>query len=739
VLIMATRPFALVRTTDQWLRSAFADVALDRREGVIGLAWTDPVPREAAPTAEGAATMPAGGLAFDADCRLYHAVSATGRVERVLWALLDARAEYDMPADVVNVVADPTPPVHGDFSAPAGSSHPLRAPRGLAVDAEDRLFVAESLAGRVLVYDLASARLVRRIVLQPAQPVDVATDGTTVYALLASPPPVRLVRVTARGRVHSVVLPPVAGAPERVAISPGGELYLLHLAGTAAAFVLPVARPAEAFPVAFATDIEFLDDTTLVVARRAGDDFLRFGVGAGERTRLLPLRARGYDGLGIARTPDGRIVFWTAHGPRHAVPARVRYLSRGRVTTFRLDSDEYQMQWGRLFIDACIPEGTEVRVRCTTADEVDEDERLLARTPPASVERAEVPRPDLSPPMPPLALLGVGDGAYFPLHRRESGRELAWTQPPPRDPFETYEAPVLAPPGRFLWVTLELHGNTRVTPRVRALRAEYPSHDYLRRVPRTFSRDEVVGDFLRRYLALFDGFLGEVEARSAARDMLLHTGGTPDAILPWLASFVGLAIDERWPASVRRALLAEVIPLFRTRGTLRGLARFLEIYLGVPVLIIEHWRLRGTGGALLGDTSSAFANSVVGVGLRLGATLGSGQAAPLTGTTTSAIATHAHRFSVIVPAVLTAEQTSVVEHILEVHRPAHTVVDLCSVGAGMRVGRGLHVALSSAIGRGSGFKTLRLGSAVLGRGLLGRPTLGMTLGGAPLGGGAGVA
>jgi hypothetical protein len=59
---------------------------------------------------------------------------------------------------------------------------------------------------------------------------------------------------------------------------------------------------------------------------------------------------------------------------------------------------------------------------------------------------------------------------------------------------------------------------------------------------------------------------------------------------------------------------------------------------------------------------------------------------------------HAHRFSVLIPASLTEEQLDVVRRILEVHRPAHTIFDVCTVGAGMRVGRGLHVGISSMVG-----------------------------------------
>ena len=66
-----------------------------------------------------------------------------------------------------------------------------------------------------------------------------------------------------------------------------------------------------------------------------------------------------------------------------------------------------------------------------------------------------------------------------------------------------------------------------------------------------------------------------------------------------------------------------------------------------------------------------------------------------------------------------------VRYILEVHRPAHTLFEICTLGAGMRVGRGLHLGISSTIGRTGSFRTLQLGAAALGRGgIVGRPDAG---------------
>ncbi len=736
------RPFALLRSGDQWARCGHDGTFLDLATGTVELAWTTTTA-----SVEGFVAAPVAGLAFDAHCRLLHALPEAGRIERLRWAAIDPAAPAEDQPAAVDLFAAAPPPAFGDFTAEVPDTG-MAEPRGLAVDVNDRLFVAETGADRILVYDLWEQRLLQRTALAAgSRPTDLAAQGLTIYAVLEGAQ--QVVRLAARTEPVALTLPAGCTAPSRVAVSPGGRIAILAAAGDAAAHVWFVDTGYGDFAAPGASDIEWESDDVLVIARQPGADFLRLRVTVGAADLLPPLRARGYDGRGIVALPSmapmttRRIGYWTTRGPRAAVAARLLYERVGRLTTYRLDSGSYQTEWGRVFIDACIPPGADLRIACATADDTD-DSPTLARTLPANVTQLTLKRPDLSPPMPPLALVPAAGAVVQPLHRRESGRELPWTQPSADDPFVTYEAPVIAAPGRYLWLTLELRGNTRVSPRFKCLRAEHPTHDYLRRLPRTFSRDAAAAAFLQRYLAMFEGFLGETEARGVDRDLLLDPRDAPDEVLPWLASFVGLVLDERWahapspagqpPADVRRQYIEEAVWLFRLRGTLPGLKRFIEIYTGIPVVIIEHYRLRGLGAVVLGEADVAAANSVVGYGFRVGGEIASEVAAPIAGSVADAFRTHAHRFTVIIPAALSTEQLDVVNQIITVHRPAHTLFDICTVDAGMRVGHGLLLEVSSVIGRSGGWTSLQLGGSTLGRGtLLGRAAAGGRLGSATLG------
>ncbi len=730
------RPFALLSTDDQWRRAAFQNTALE--QNVVQLAWVD-----TASAGSGGGMAPVGAaLAFDCECRLYHSVPEQNRVERVLWAAEDPLRPSATPPQPRDLFGPGDSPQIGEFHEPAAASAPLSDPRGVCVDDDDRLFIAEHGNSRILVFDLECRKLLRAVPLA-GRPGCLVARQRVVYAALDGP--TGLVRLDARRGPWTVETPPQFASPARLAFAPDGALWVLAAAGSAAANVFPLDQTSQAFPAPFATDLLFLNDTAgpiLVLARMPGDDFLRFRMSPHAREEMPPLTATAYDGHGIVCTPDQRTAYWTAKGLRYAVAARLKYLDTGQVTTIRLDSGDFYTTWGRIFLDACIPEGTDLRIHCIAVDEPPEDP-ALPRTPPANLGSMVITRPDLSPPMIPLSL--APNTVDHRVYRRDTGPETPWVRFLADDMFRTYEAPILSGPGRYLWVTVELRGNTRSTPRLRSIRAEHPAHDYLRRLPKTYSRDEQKADFLLRYLAVVEGELGDWEARSVARRALIEPTSAPDEILPWLAGFLGLVLDERWSVAVRRKLIAEATWLFRYRGTLPGLLRFLEISLDPSsavqpflseisqgrVVIVENYRLRGVGGALLGEQGPS--GSVLGT-FRIGGALGDPTANLAAAATDDAFETHAHRFTVLIQQSQSQEQSDMVQHLLDVHRPAHTLVQVCTVGAGMRVGRGLLIGLTSIIGRTDGFTRFQLGSSVLGRGaVLGRALAGTLPGASVLG------
>lgn len=119
----------------------------------------------------------------------------------------------------------------------------------------------------------------------------------------------------------------------------------------------------------------------------------------------------------------------------------------------------------------------------------------------------------------------------------------------------------------------------------------------LKYLPAIYREDELMG----RFLMLFESFWEPIQSQIVALPDYFDPSLTPSDFLPWLATWIDLTLDEQWPEERRRQLLRSAVPLFRRRGTCRGLAEYLEIYSDATPDIVEYraqnFRL-GPGGQL---------------------------------------------------------------------------------------------------------------------------------------------
>ena len=736
------RGWSLLADPDQWIRCSHAQTALLDGGGVT-LAWqpdadsAGPAAILAGPCAGPSTASSTGpcdpddgpaGLAFDRWCRAYRSRPRRGLVE------------------VLGTDGFGVNPVEGE-----PRPGPLRFPRGLAVDGQQTLYVIESGAAAVHVVDLESQRLRRRIVLRHGRargprPVDVAASCCQAVVLTQDPVSLLLLRAGAgRSPDRNLVRPPEAcsGPPTRVACPPGparggdcaaeetGDDVLVLWPGSAC--WPPLVACADGSVVAAvpgASDLAVGPDGELVVAGPApaagGTASLRrFRRHGDSWAELVPLGAPGYDGGAIGFAPDGRVAFTTEYGFGWSTGGPVGYPQVGTVVTYRLDSGQYRTRWGRVLVEACIPARTGVRVRFLSSD-ADQVDDPLEPTPPEH-GGYPVPAPDATPTLPSASALARTND-WSTLYRRDDG--MAGLDPAAGqagDDFQIYETPVTAAPGRYLWLVLALTGPGRSTPSVRSVRIERPGHRLLAQLPRMWSRNEPDAGFLQRYLAPAEGLLHELDLRAANRDLMVDPRTVPDDALAWLAGLVGLALDQRWPIEALRRLLAQAFDLFRIRGTQGGLERILALYLDRPVAVVERWRMRGLAGTVLGAPPTQVRAPAVGGAAATSGALGRFQVGG-TAPGTDGFSPTAHRFVVLVPAELTEEQRQVISVIVERHKPAHTLAEICELGSGMRVGRQLHVALTSVVGPPAQRRVVVGQVLVGGDRVIGLPAVGSRLG-----------
>jgi len=171
--------------------------------------------------------------------------------------------------------------------------------------------------------------------------------------------------------------------------------------------------------------------------------------------------------------------------------------------------------------------------------------------------------------------------------------------------------------------------------------------DFLKYLPSQYSESEFMG----RFLKIFESISGPLEGMIDNLAFYLDPNYAPEELLPWLATWMRVGLDEKWPLERRRELVKSAGTLFRWRGTRRGLREYLRICTGVEPQIVEDF-----GGIRLGPGSKLGRNTVLGGGN------------PHTFTVT---------FEVEDPASVNVDQ---VKAIIESEKPAHVAYTLAIVG-----------------------------------------------------------
>ena len=179
---------------------------------------------------------------------------------------------------------------------------------------------------------------------------------------------------------------------------------------------------------------------------------------------------------------------------------------------------------------------------------------------------------------------------------------------------------------------------------------------YLKYLPAIYRQDELMG----RLLMLFESFLAPVEERLDNLPYYFDPAMAPPDLLPWLAAWLDLALDERWAEDKRRRLIQSAVDLYRRRGTKASLQTYLEIYTGERPQIIEY----------------SANNFRLGKEARLGRSIALGTN------------NQPHTFKVVLrlPAIAAAdeaeaarqemERRQMIERIIEAEKPAHTAYSL---------------------------------------------------------------
>lgn len=281
-------------------------------------------------------------------------------------------------------------------------------------------------------------------------------------------------------------------------------------------------------------------------------------------------------------------------------------------------------------------------------------------------------------------------------------------------------------PSGFVWIGALFSGDGRSTPVVSQIRVEFDHKGYINHLPAIYRTDTRCSDFLLRFLSMFETLFDDVEERIVDLSVLFDPESAPKDMLPWLAGWLAVELDEDWDEQRQRETIARAFEFFGRRGTAAGLREALRVFGGVnaiieePVMSAAWWSLPaksnpcgckpsaksecncGCGGGSSKNEPSwqSTENSILGVTTMLvsaspqGAVLGSSATLDHSHLITNEefgaplFSEVAHQFNVqIYRTQLHCPETLPRVHaLIEREKPAHTEYHLCVIEPRMRVG-----------------------------------------------------
>lgn len=291
-------------------------------------------------------------------------------------------------------------------------------------------------------------------------------------------------------------------------------------------------------------------------------------------------------------------------------------------------------------------------------------------------------------------------------------------------PLDALQGIVRGAAAEYLSIAAHLTGEGRQSPALAQIRVEYDAETWSRHLPAIYRTRSSDPELLERFLALFESTFTGVEREIEGVSRLFDAEAAPAAWLPWLAGWLDLTLDERWPEGRQREAIAGAFEAAARRGTPAGLREAVRFATGVdvrihePVLGATWWVLPAegevpeTGGRLGFDTMLAPAGAegaVVGTSAVLDGsylTGDEGLGAHLYEGVAHQFCVHVYERQVAAPGKL-AE----VRAVLDREKPAHTAYHLCVIGPRLRVGFQARVGIDTIVAGPA--PATRLGSPAL--------------------------
>lgn len=627
-----------------------------------------------------AAVQPAGGVAIDADGSIYFSDPVTSTVSEIEGCFGIVEAVPCLGGQGAGVT---------QFDAPAGLAIARR---------RHALYVADAGNHRVQIFDLASMALAE--VLEGFdRPVSLSLDEAgQLYVADTGTQRVDLITVSGdRLGAFGDMVKASGHADDPCAVaSDDGRVYVLDRLTHEIAVFSP-----HAMIEVVATGIDQAVAFAVVGGTLCVGDPSRRRIAVWSREQCGAWRhngdVAGYEGPVGAIAPDlgGGLLVSPGGGvaPLHLV-LDASHAAEGWLWSDAITFDTLAHAWNRLHASVDLPAGTHVQFFIATGT------------------------PGTPPPAP------AADGS-FALPWRAVGIDVS-------DFFIDLEDGAKT---QALWLGARFGNDLHSTPALSQARVDFDQSSYLPDLPAIYREPSTAGNFLLRYVSLFESFFDELETKTGNLPALLNPASAPTDALPWLATFLALPLPQVQDEATQRASIAGAFVRDARRGTVAGLRDALRIEAGVRALIDEPlqalgwWAMpspstscrpgeAGTwadgGDSILGFNTVLPSSEPQGAVLGTTATLDRSQLITQDDFGAPLFEGAAYRFLVrLYPGDLHCTgKLDEVRAIVEREKPAHTLYDLCVIESGLRVGYQASLGIDTLLGGGPA-EPARLGEGAL--------------------------
>jgi phage tail-like protein len=551
-----------------------------------------------------------------------------------------------------------------------GSSAPrqLRQPRGIALDRNQRLWIADTGNDRVQVFHPDSWTLLH-IVDSLQQPWGIAADRRRVFIVERGANRITLLNLAGDRTgewTHPRLREPRQIAVDtqgRLAVIADGALLLFEPDSSARvlhdqqSFTALAFDPLGRLHAGTATGLlyQFVPDENGELLL-AGNTFCGVEGRIDAISAWPPPRDQAVQLLlSVIRPGDRRSTFWKASAAEASA-------AEGVFVSEPLDSRVEQCVWHRMVFKGHVPEGGSIEVSTQTAED------------PSSL---------------------TGDFPAQPSHKLVG---------PVVDP----DCLVQSAPGRALRFRLAFRSNGVRSPEFRAIHIEFPRESYLRYLPSIYQDDAESRAFLERFLSIFQTAVDEENAAVSNLYQILDPHTVPEKLLRWLAQWLAFPLNPSWPVEYQRAQLANAWTYYKMRGTRDGLKYAVENFARVAFAeIVEHYQLRRIpdlcSRACAGDDSLPLWSPRIYSRWQVGrhSTVGELRLLDDPEPASEPFALDAHKFSVFFPVDDPLDAPAIartVSRTVEQEKPAHTEAVLCAVYPRLRIGVQSRVGVDTRVG-----------------------------------------